>query len=72
MKVVDKKLKTSGPLEELKKEFNKFKKTDLFKNYTKTAAMQEGEFKSAKKQLADIGSKKIETFNYLLNNKNEQ
>ena len=69
MKVVDKKLK-SGPLEELKKEFNKFKKTDLFKNYTKTAAMQEGGIKSAKKQLADIGSKKIETFNYLLNNKN--
>ena len=32
--------------------------------------MQEGGIKSAKKQLADIGSKKIETFNYLLNNKN--
>ena len=47
MKVVDKKLK-SGPLEELKKEFNQFKKTDLFKNYTKTAAMQEAGIKSAK------------------------
>jgi len=69
MKVVDKKLK-SGPIEELKKEFNKFKKTDLFKNYTKTAAMQEAGVKSAKKQLADIGSKKPEVFNYLLNNKN--
>jgi predicted DNA-binding transcriptional regulator len=69
MKVVDKKLK-SGPIEELKKEFNQFKKTDLFKNYTKTAAMQAAGVKSAKKQLKDIGSKKEDIFKYLLNNKN--
>ena len=68
-KVVDRPMST-GPIEELKKEFNQFKKTDLFKNYTKTAAMQAAGVKSAKKQLKDIGSKKIEAFNYLLNNKN--
>jgi len=67
--VVDRPMST-GPIEELKKEFNQFKKTDLFKNYTKTAAMQEAGIKSAKKQLTDIGSKKPEVFNYLLNNKN--
>ena len=67
--VVDRPLST-GPIEKLKKEFNQFKKTDLFKNYTKTAAMQEAGIKSAKKQLADIGSKKPEVFDYLLNNKN--
>ena len=67
--VVDRPMST-GPIEELKKEFNQFKKTDLFKNYTKTAAMQAGGKKSAETQLKNIGSKKIEVFNYLLNNKN--
>ena len=42
------KTKSQGSLEDLKTEFNKFKKTDLFKNYSKTAVMQEGGVKSAK------------------------
>ena len=61
---------TFGSLEDLKTELNKFKKTDLFKNYSVSAAMQEGGVKSAKTQLKNIGSKKTEVFNYLLNNKN--
>jgi predicted DNA-binding transcriptional regulator/ribosomal protein L29 len=64
------KFKSTGPLDDLIKEFNQFKKTDLFKNYSKSAAMKAGGVKSAKKQLADIGSKKPDIFNYLLNNKN--
>ena len=60
----------SGPISELKKEAIEIIKTDEFKAYSKTKAMQEGGIKSAKKQLADIGSKKPEVFNYLLNNKN--
>jgi predicted DNA-binding transcriptional regulator len=59
-----------GSISDLKNEFNKIKKTEEFKTYSKKAAMQEGGIKSAKKQLADIGSKKPEVFNYLLNNKN--
>ena len=68
-KTIDRTLST-GPIEKLKKEFNQFKKTDLFKNYSKSAAMQAGGVKSAKTQLKDIGSKKEDIFNYLLNNKN--
>jgi predicted DNA-binding transcriptional regulator len=62
--------KTFGPLNKLIEEFNQFKKTDLFKNYSKAASYKAGGVKSSKKQLADIGSKKPEVFNYLLNNKN--
>ena len=64
------KQRTTGKLTDLIEEFNKFKKTNLFKNYSKSAAMKAGGVKSAKKQLADIGSKKLEVFDYLLNNKN--
>jgi hypothetical protein len=64
------KTKSRGSLEDLKAEFNKFKKTELFKNYSKTAAMQAAGVESAKTQLKNIGSKKTEVFNYLLNNKN--
>ncbi len=62
--------RTTGKLTNLIEEFNQFKKTDLFKNYSKSATMKAGGVKSAKKQLADIGSKKEDVFNYLLNNKN--
>ena len=62
--------KISGPLNDLKNKFNEIKKTEEFKTYSKTATMQAGGVKSAKKQLTDIGSKKPEVFNYLLNNKN--
>ncbi len=64
------KTKSTGSLNKLTEEFNQFKKTDLFKNYSKSATMKAGGVKSAKKQLADIGSKKEDVFNYLLNNKN--
>ena len=64
------KRRTTGKLTDLIEEFNQFKKTDLFKNYSKSATMKAGGVKSAKKQLADIGSKKLEVFDYLLNNKN--
>jgi predicted transcriptional regulator len=64
------KQRTTGKLTDLIEEFNQFKKTDLFKNYSKSATMKAGGVKSAKKQLADIGSKKLEVFDYLLNNKN--
>ena len=64
------KTKSRGSLEDLKTEFNKFKKTELFKNYSKTAVMQEGGVKSAKTQLKNIGSRKDGVFKYLLNNKN--
>ena len=60
----------SGPISDLKKQAIEIMKKDDFKAYSKTKAMQEGGIKSAKKQLADIGSKKPEVFNYLLNNKN--
>ena len=59
-----------GPIEDLKTELNRFKKTDDFKTYNKSTIMQLGGIKSAKKQLENIGSKKIEVFEYLLNNKN--
>ena len=62
--------KSTGSLNKLIEEFNQFKKTNLFKNYSKSASMKAGGVKSAKKQLADIGSKKEDVFNYLLNNKN--
>ena len=61
---------TFGSLKDLKTELNQFKKTDLFKKYSKTLAMQKAGVESAKTQLKNIGSKKSEVFNYLLNNKN--
>ena len=64
------KQRTTGKLTDLIEEFNQFKKTNLFKNYSKSATMKAGGVKSAKKQLADIGSKKLEVFDYLSNNKN--
>ena len=62
--------KISGPINDLKNKFNEIKKTKAFKTYSKSAVMQAGGVKSAKKQLIDLGSKKLEVFNYLLNNKN--
>ena len=62
------KTRVFGPLEDLIEEFNKFKKTDLFKNYSKSATMKEGGVKSSLKQLKDQGSKKIEAFEYLSRN----
>ena len=59
-----------GSIEDLKTELNKFKKTDDFKTYNKSTIMQLGGIKSAEKQLENIGSKKREVFEYLLNNKN--
>ena len=64
------KQRTTGKLTDLIEEFNQFKKTNLFKNYSKSATMKAGGVKSAKKQLADIGSKKLEVFDYLSKNKN--
>jgi predicted DNA-binding transcriptional regulator len=60
----------SGPISDLKKQAIEIMKKDDFKAYSKTKVMQESGIKSAKKQLANIGSKKPEVFNYLLNNKN--
>jgi len=57
-------------LNELEGYLKTITKSDLFKNYDKSAAMQEGGVKSAKKQLENIGSKKPQVFNYLLNNQN--
>ena len=57
-------------LNELEGYLKTITKSDLFKNYDKSAAMKAGGVKSAKKQLADIGSKKPDIFNYLLNNQN--
>ena len=62
------KTRTFAPLEDLIKEFNQFKKTDLFKSYSKSATMKEGGVKSSLKQLKDQGSKKIEAFEYLSRN----
>ena len=62
------KTRTFAPLEDLIKEFNEFKKTDLFKSYSKSATMKEGGIKSGLKQLKDQGSKKIEVFEYLSRN----
>ena len=62
------KTRTFAPLEDLIKEFNEFKKTDLFKSYSKSATMKEGGVKSSLKQLKDQGSKKIEAFEYLSRN----
>ena len=64
------KTKSTGPLKNLIEEFNQFRKTDLFKKYDKGTVMREAGIKSAKKQLENIGSKKLEVFDYLLNNKN--
>ena len=64
------KTKSTGSLEKLIKEFNKFRKTSLFKNYDKGTVMREAGIKSAKKQLENIGSRKLDVFKYLLNNKN--
>ena len=57
-------------LNELEGYLKTITKSNLFKNYDKSAAMQEGGIKSAKKQLENIGSKKPQVFNYLLNNQN--
>ena len=62
--------KSRGPLNKLIEELNQFKKTDLFKNYSKAASYKAGGVKSAKKQLENIGSKKPQVFDYLLNNQN--
>ena len=59
-----------GPIEDLKTELNQFKKTEDFKIYDKSKSMQEGGVKSAKTQLKNIGSRKLDVFEYLLNNKN--
>jgi predicted transcriptional regulator len=64
------KTKSTGSLEKLIKEFNEFRKTSLFKNYDKGTVMREAGIKSAKKQLENIGSRKLDVFEYLLNNKN--
>ena len=57
-------------LNELEGYLKTITKSDLFKNYDKSAALKAGGVKSAKTQLANIGSKKPDIFNYLLNNKN--
>ena len=64
------KTKSTGSLENLIEEFNQFRKTSLFKNYDKGTVMREAGIKSAKKQLENIGSRKLDVFEYLLNNKN--
>ena len=62
--------KSFGSLNKLIDELKQFQKTDVFKNYSKSATMKAGGVKSAKKQLSDLGSKKEDVFKYLLNNKN--
>ena len=57
-------------LNELEGYLKTITKSDLFKNYDKSAAMQKGGIESSKKQLENIGSKKPQVFNYLLNNQN--
>jgi len=64
------KTKSTGPLKDLVKEFNKFRKTSLFKNYDKGIVMREAGKKSAETQLKNIGSKKKEIVSFLINNKN--
>ena len=46
------KQRTTGKLTNLIEEFNQFKKTDLFKNYSKSASMKAGGIKSAKKTIS--------------------
>jgi hypothetical protein len=60
------KTKSTGELSSLIEEFNQFKKTDLFKNYSKSAMMREAGIKSGQKQLANIGSQKINVFKFML------
>ena len=60
------KTKSTGELNNLIEEFNQFKKTDLFKNYSKSAMMREAGIKSGQKQLANIGSQKINVFKFML------
>ena len=48
------KTKSQGPLKDLVEEFNKFRKTSLFKNYDKGAVMREAGRKSAETQLKNI------------------
>ena len=64
------KTKSQGPLKNLIEEFNKFRKTDLFKNYDLGTVMREAGIKSGQTQLKNLGSKKKEIFDYLLQNKN--
>ena len=64
------KSKSTGPLKDLIEEFNKFRKTDLFKKYDKGIVMREAGKKSAETQLKNIGSKKKEIVSFLINNKN--
>ena len=63
------KTKSTGPLEDLVKEFNKFKKTELFKNYNKSEAMKAAGVKSGETQVKKL-SNKIEIFDYLNKNPN--
>jgi len=63
------KTKSTGPLDELVKEFNEFKKTELFKNYNKSEAMKAAGVKSGETQVKKF-SNKSEIFNYLNKNPN--
>jgi len=63
------KKRSIGPLEDLVKEFNKFKKTELFKNYSKSEAMKAAGVKSGETQVKKR-SNKIEIFDYLNKNPN--
>ena len=57
-------------LNELEGYLKTITKSDLFKTYDKSVAMQKGGIESSKKQLENIGSKKPQVFDYLLNNQN--
>jgi hypothetical protein len=56
-----------GSLEDLKTEFNKIKKTEKFKNYSKAKAFLEGGIKSSLKQ---VDKNKLKVFEYLTLNEN--
>ena len=56
-----------GSLEDLKTEFNKIKKTEKFKNYSKTKSNLEGGIKSSLKQ---VDKNKLKVFEYLTLNEN--
>ena len=61
---------TVDGLNQLEKFVKQIVKTDIFKNYDKSAAMKAGGVKSGLKQLKDLGSKKTDVFRYLLLNEN--
>ena len=66
--LIDNKGKGSyGPLDDLKTKFNKIKKTEEFKNYSKAKSFLEGGIKSSLKQ---VDKNKLKVFEYLTLNEN--